>query len=351
MTEDEQIKLARTNSLSLKRRQLGERYKLEAARIAIGRKIFSSGCEFHFQPSTMDPFLLLQFKTQTEERVAEGYDDLACSSSRVAFDLKKHKFSIGDSILEMKYFIPEDIYSDIGEEAMKNDEESEQMSFLAMKITPNNENGLMSYIDEYRPGEDRRDYIIVEVRSDDRFMDVLKLMRKNEELRIFLEEAQLRKEETLQYTSALVEEMKKEAGRRLKSLKSASNSHIQRKSWGENIDSYASSNDEVRLVYPFAGDKDVFDAAAQDMLEASGRRFSEKNSTPISLGKNYGVGRDMLKAGNNIRGNSSTRGTHYLTIDREDLERLEPGEFLNDTLIDFWMRWYVHGMDHSKYGF
>jgi hypothetical protein len=39
---------------------------------------------------------------------------------------------------------------------------------------------------------------------------------------------------------------------------------------------------------------------------------------------------------------TKTRGrAHFLTVRVEDYERLEPGEFLNDTLIDFWMQWYV----------
>ena len=33
--------------------------------------------------------------------------------------------------------------------------------------------------------------------------------------------------------------------------------------------------------------------------------------------------------------------SHFITIREEDTDRLEPGEYLNDTLIDFWMQWYV----------
>ena len=35
---------------------------------------------------------------------------------------------------------------------------------------------------------------------------------------------------------------------------------------------------------------------------------------------------------------SSSR-THYLTIRGDDFDRLDHGEFLNDTLVDFWMTW------------
>jgi Ulp1 family protease len=37
-------------------------------------------------------------------------------------------------------------------------------------------------------------------------------------------------------------------------------------------------------------------------------------------------------------GKRKSRG-HFLTIREEDLSRLSPGEFLNDTLVDFWMQW------------
>ena len=31
--------------------------------------------------------------------------------------------------------------------------------------------------------------------------------------------------------------------------------------------------------------------------------------------------------------------SHFLTIREEDMDRLEHGEYLNDTLVDFWMQW------------
>ena len=31
---------------------------------------------------------------------------------------------------------------------------------------------------------------------------------------------------------------------------------------------------------------------------------------------------------------------HFVTITVEDYDRLDPGEWLNDSLVDFWMQWY-----------
>jgi Ulp1 family protease len=42
------------------------------------------------------------------------------------------------------------------------------------------------------------------------------------------------------------------------------------------------------------------------------------------------------KAGSSKKFNSRT---HFLTIDENDYKRLQPGEYLNDTLVDFFMQW------------
>ena len=40
-----------------------------------------------------------------------------------------------------------------------------------------------------------------------------------------------------------------------------------------------------------------------------------------------------------ITNSKGSSRTHYITIRQDDKERLCPGEFLNDSLVDFWMRW------------
>jgi hypothetical protein len=77
---------------------------------------------------------------------------------------------------------------------------------------------------------------------------------------------------------------------------------------------------DILLVYPFAGDKEMIEKAADTLNEAK--------ANPIP----YSVSRGAIKKG---KGNRQ----HYVTVVVEDYERLYPGEWLNDTLIDFWMRW------------
>lgn len=77
-------------------------------------------------------------------------------------------------------------------------------------------------------------------------------------------------------------------------------------------------DDEIMLVFPFPESRENLDLAAKDMNEASflGDANSIASSHEIVQGK-----------------------THMVTIRGEDYKRLVPMEFLNDTLIDFWMKW------------
>ncbi len=90
--------------------------------------------------------------------------------------------------------------------------------------------------------------------------------------------------------------------------------------------------EQTILVYPFEASPAELDKAAEHLTEASGRlkegddaemidvekdsTSTETRETPTSLGK-----------------------THMVTVRGEDYERLEDFEFLNDTLIDFWLKW------------
>lgn len=77
-------------------------------------------------------------------------------------------------------------------------------------------------------------------------------------------------------------------------------------------------DDEVMLVFPFHASKEDFDSAADGMNEAC-----HSGDSNISASQN-----EIVKG-----------KTHMVTIRGEDYKRLAPMEFLNDTLIDFWMDW------------
>jgi hypothetical protein len=82
------------------------------------------------------------------------------------------------------------------------------------------------------------------------------------------------------------------------------------------------SND-ILLVYPFNGDKTMIENASVGLKEAA----SNPNCNVVN----------ESQQGTVVEGSSRA---HYLTICVSDFERLEyETEYLNDTLIDFWMQW------------
>jgi hypothetical protein len=103
---------------------------------------------------------------------------------------------------------------------------------------------------------------------------------------------------------------------------------------------------DILLVYPFAGDISEIDKAADGLKEAGGSIKNSKQDQAILISEK--------ENSNNARSTIShpevptvidqavipaiTRG-HFLTIRFADFSRLEPKEYLNDTLVDFWFQW------------
>jgi hypothetical protein len=91
------------------------------------------------------------------------------------------------------------------------------------------------------------------------------------------------------------------------------------------------ADNKLLLVYPFDIDEAILSAAAAGLKELGGDLlglYQAEVSLRGQLAEGY-VAEEVKKP---------TR-THYVTIREDDKERLRPGQFLNDTLVDFWMRW------------
>lgn len=90
--------------------------------------------------------------------------------------------------------------------------------------------------------------------------------------------------------------------------------------------------EETILVYPFEAKPTELDSVAANLIEASGR-LSKTDTTTMFEKKcgtvEEGEDADAVPIGK----------THMVTVRGEDYERLDPYEFLNDSLIDFWMKW------------
>jgi len=76
-------------------------------------------------------------------------------------------------------------------------------------------------------------------------------------------------------------------------------------------------------MYPFVGGVRIEDAAKDlKVLSHDEKILSEQEI--LKLQQEASIGR-----------------SHIITITVEDRDRLNKPEFLNDTLVDFWMRWYA----------
>jgi hypothetical protein len=79
---------------------------------------------------------------------------------------------------------------------------------------------------------------------------------------------------------------------------------------------------KILLVYPFIGGDRIEKAAEGLKLSClSDEQFVSSE--------------ELVK----LQQEATTGRAHFLSITGEDRDRLEPGEFLNDTLVEFWMRW------------
>ena len=107
-----------------------------------------------------------------------------------------------------------------------------------------------------------------------------------------------------------------------------------------------SSVNKIRLVFPFDAEKKTFEDACRDLRELGGKvpvvlEDGLKWGAAISTSEDDGDGGFSSAASAPLKSAppiSSTR-THFMTIREYEMKRLEQGEFLNDTLIDFFMRW------------
>ena len=129
------------------------------------------------------------------------------------------------------------------------------------------------------------------------------------------------------YTGALQEENRKERERRRSvGRRTRSKKYLEKKD-GEN---------ELLLCYPFAADEATLADAACGLTELDGDLLGVKPPRDVEALVDDGAAHNCSdKAG----GAGGGGRAHYVTIRQEDKDRLHPGQFLNDSLVDFWMRW------------
>ncbi len=91
------------------------------------------------------------------------------------------------------------------------------------------------------------------------------------------------------------------------------------------------AENKLLLVFPFDVDEKSLREASRGLLELGGDLLGVIEDGPSV--------EDRLVEDYVTRGTKIPPRTHHVKICDEDYERLSPGQFLNDTLVDFWMRW------------
>lgn len=158
---------------------------------------------------------------------------------------------------------------------------------------------------------------------------MLEQMRDNATLEPFLRsDPKIEYYELKEYTAALIKDTEEENNKRRRSTR-LSRANAKRKS---------STSDKPILVFPFKADDDEFFTAASKLNELKLAREQTSVEIERSIQPQDSDLNDPQAENENERVKGSAR-THYITIREDDMERLEPGEFLNDSLVDFWMKW------------
>ena len=309
MTLNSQVNENKRESETLSQPQMGETMKVEAVRIAVGSRIFHVNCKISFQPGGKQQYISLLYTRSVVNPP---------STTNI-----EHKFFLDDkSITDLKYFIPSAADDDDDDTSFDNREsQDDAMSFLAMRINPTESNRLTDYPRAYLTDEqlDTRDstmlgkkrFIVIEFRKSDEFLKLLASMRKNPILVNMLNDsAKLTSLDSRFYSEVLRLDNKIERATRMKSL------------------TRHESTNKVLLVYPFNGNDDAIENAAKGLKEAK-IQIGKENVVAVQAEVNNEASDAQDK---------SVRG-HYLTIRDEDRHRLTNDEFLNDTLVDFWMQW------------
>ena len=98
------------------------------------------------------------------------------------------------------------------------------------------------------------------------------------------------------------------------------------------------SENKLLVVYPFGVEESVLTEAASGLKELGGESLGVVEAV-VYGDTNQPVDVQMQGSSDveDVKGKSSR--THNVTIRDEDIERLCPGRFLNDALVDFFMRW------------
>jgi hypothetical protein len=134
------------------------------------------------------------------------------------------------------------------------------------------------------------------------------------------------------YTKALVEDDKAEKAKRRSGPRTRSKGKSKVLSDSEN---------KLLVVYPFKADEEQLQHISSELKELGGDRLGvDEVVTDVEMVDALGEDAEVEEGGGNNRAETgSSSRTHHISIREDDKERLEPGQFLNDAIVDFWLSW------------
>ena len=131
------------------------------------------------------------------------------------------------------------------------------------------------------------------------------------------------------YAKALTDDHQKERKERMSTRVTRSGGRKKKKD----------SENKLLVVYPFGVDEAVLSEAASGLKELGGDSLGVENVSAVVDNTNQPDDVQMQNSSDMEDVKVKSSRMHYVTIRDEDIERLCPGQFLNDTLVDFFMRW------------
>jgi hypothetical protein len=298
-------------------KKVGQR-TYDAVRIAIGKKVFYSECRIAAQASALELF----FRKPPRGRNSSQGEQV------------EHCISLNKELLDgIKYYCGE-----VNEDAL--DGEVEQLSFLALLVEKTETNQLKKYSNWYKPIEAEEGnptrFVLVEFRSDN---DLLQLVEHMSAIGIQVDALDAARANKC--SKLLLDDSRMDRQRRLRSIGSLV-SRIN--------DAFLTGRkqSDILVIYPFDETAALIETAADGLDEVRGvprdNASTDHSNGGAALVPAADSGQESTedsKDKENIMVKGKGQNRSHFTIAVSDYERLGPEEFLNDTLIDFWMRWYV----------
>ena len=284
--------------------------KYEAARISIGPIVMHVDCKVVYHPHGDIGLEFRHEKRRTRNSTSRGEGEWT-------------EIDIG-----MREHVQQFLYFSCG--TAEDEESFDSFSFFALTTTGKLTQKLKTISANFDPSREcaERSFVVVEFREDGDLDRLVQDLNHGNRLEGQDGEPQAIPAGMAQeYCTVLLKDSRAEEADRIKSFQPTKPGSSGSRGSSKTLSSSSTSSSngkgpsQVLLVYPFAGSDQAMEEAAQELHEL-------KDGCKAPVAGAHGP-------------KPSGRRDHFLSIELDDVQRLEPQEYLNDTLIDFWMRWYV----------